>query len=117
MIVNKKLQNDPPYYKKWDDFKGNFSQEASFICGEFNRLCKTKRQIIGRDDLIYILETSIPKIFPSIKTEFKRIFPNYKLDEVLGIGLWKIVDADENNWRWENYPNTDCFQTKIYTRV
>ena len=111
MIINKQLPEDPNYYNDWDDFENQFSQEAKFICNVFANICKTHNIIYGKQTLMDILNKSIPIQFPNLKIEFQSKFSDKRMDAVLGIGLWKIIDLDTNSWKWEIY------EGKKYTKV
>jgi hypothetical protein len=117
MIVNK-MPNDPLYYKDWDIFAGEFPQETAFICAEFKNLCKLKRQITGKSELMNILNNSLREKFPCLWDSFQRKFPRDRLDRYLGIGLWNIIELDSNQWKWDAiYDQKGIFQTKIYTKI
>ena len=117
-MIENKMPNDPPYYTDWDDFVKKFPQEADFICGEFNNLCKMKKQILGKNELMNILNNTIPKKFPSLKIDFQKEFPEERLDRYLGICLWNIIELDNNQWRWKSiYDQNGNFQTKEYTKI
>ena len=117
MIVNKR-PNDPSYYADWDDFAGKFPSETSFICEEFCKLCSLKKQIIGKPELMNILNNLIPIEFPHLKANFQKEFPEERLDRYLGIGLWNIIEADSNQWEWEDIRDQNgVFQTKLYRKI
>jgi hypothetical protein len=116
MIINK-MPNDPPYYKDWDIFTKIFPKETAFICDEFINLCKSKRQINGRKELIYILNNSLRKKYPYLWESFQKEFPEDRLDRYLGIGLWNIIELDSNNWKWNAIYEKGQFQTKVYTKI
>jgi hypothetical protein len=117
MIVNKR-PNDPFYYKDWDDFVRKFPQELEFICRKFDKLCKLQRQIIGKNELMNILNNLVPIKFPYLKTNFEREFPEERLDRYLGIGLWNIIESDNNQWEWKDICDQQgVFQTKLYTKI
>jgi hypothetical protein len=103
MIINKQLPEDPDYYNDWDNFEKVFPEEAIFICGKFVNICKTQKIILGKPTLMDILNKTIPAKFPNLKNNFKLKFPNKNMDAVLGIGLWKTIDLDNDSWKWEIY--------------
>ena len=56
------------------------------------QLFNLKHYIYGKPTLMNILNKIIPIQFPNLKIQFKNCFPNKRMDAVLGIGLWKIID-------------------------
>jgi hypothetical protein len=58
-----------------------------------------------------ILNKTIPVKFPNLKREFRLKFITKNMDAVLGIGLWKAVDLDNDSWKWEIH------EEKKYTKV
>ena len=117
MIINK-MPNDPPYYEDWDVFMEKFPKETAFICEEFKKLCEFKKQITGKSELMNILNNSLRKKFPYLWDSFQKEFLEDRLDRYLGIGLWNIIELDNNQWKWDNiYDKNGTFQTKIYSKI
>jgi hypothetical protein len=117
MIKNKYLLTDPNYYIKWDNFVAKFPQEAAFIVGKFNNLCKQKNKLYGKTEIMNILNKLLPMSFPQLKINFEKEFPYEELDAVLGVGLWHCVDSDSGEWFWTDILDQNGnFQTKLYAK-
>lgn len=111
MIVNKKnLPRDPEHFVDWELFWLEFPEEAGVICKEFINICRSSNKIDGKSTLMYVLNNTIPQSFPGLNNSFRQKFPDKKIDMVLGIGLWKIVDMVVSLWKYKEIGKNKLYE-------